>query len=158
MRIELDMYQTMAVAVLALMLGRYLRKKCWLLERFCIPAPVIGGVIFAVATCICYVTGIAEFVFDDILKEVFMVFFFTSVGFQANLKVLKSGGKSMIIFLGLVIGRLDSDDGRTRYGGCVWSRAGGLRNFRSDDGLYGGSDVWPGGRQRDGRTARRTAG
>ena len=69
-RIELDMYQTMAVAVLALMLGRYLRKKCWLLERFCIPAPVIGGVIFAVATCICYVTGIAEFVFDDILKEV----------------------------------------------------------------------------------------
>ena len=101
MRIELDMYQTMAVAVLALMLGRYLRKKCWLLERFCIPAPVIGGVIFAVATCICYVTGIAEFVFDDILKEVFMVFFFTSVGFQANLKVLKSGGKSMIVFLGL---------------------------------------------------------
>ena len=102
-RIELDMYQTMAVAVLALMLGRYLRKKCWLLERFCIPAPVIGGVIFAVATCICYVTGIAEFVFDDILKEVFMVFFFTSVGFQANLKVLKSGGKSMIVFLGLII-------------------------------------------------------
>ena len=70
MRIELDMYQTMAVAVLALMLGRYLRKKCWLLERFCIPAPVIGGVIFAVATCICYVTGIAEFVFDDILKRI----------------------------------------------------------------------------------------
>ena len=32
-----------------------------------------------------------------------MVFFFTSVGFQANLKVLKSGGKSLIIFLGLVI-------------------------------------------------------
>ena len=32
-----------------------------------------------------------------------MVFFFTSVGFQANLKVLKSGGKSLAIFLGLVI-------------------------------------------------------
>ena len=32
-----------------------------------------------------------------------MVFFFTSVGFQANLKVLKSGGKSLIVFLGLVV-------------------------------------------------------
>ena len=32
-----------------------------------------------------------------------MVFFFTSVGFQANLKLLKSGGKSLIVFLGLVI-------------------------------------------------------
>ena len=57
----------------------------------------------AVFTCLCYVTGIAEFEFDDILKEVCMVFFFTSVGFQANLKGAESGGKSLIIFLGLVV-------------------------------------------------------
>ena len=93
----------MAVAVLVLMLGKFLKKRVNFLERFCIPAPVIGGVIFAVFTCICYVTGVAEFTFDDILKEVCMVFFFTSVGFQANLKVLRSGGKAMIVFLGLVI-------------------------------------------------------
>ena len=103
MKIELDMYQTMAVAVHVLMLGKFLKKRVNFLERFCIPAPVIGGVIFAVFTCICYVTGVAEFTFDDILKEVCMVFFFTSVGFQANLKVLRSGGKAMIVFLGLVI-------------------------------------------------------
>ena len=104
MKIQLDMYQTIAAAVLVLMLGKYLKRKCSILEKFCIPAPVIGGVIFAVFTCICYVTGIAEFSFDDILKDVCMVFFFTSVGFQANLKVLKSGGKALIVFLGLVIG------------------------------------------------------
>ena len=103
MIIELDMYQTLAIAVVVLMLGKFLRKKCSLLEKFCIPAPVVGGVLFAVFTCVCYVTGIVEFTFDDILKEVCMVFFFTSVGFQANLKVLKSGGKSLIVFLGLVI-------------------------------------------------------
>ena len=101
--IHLDMYQTIAAAVVALMLGKFLRKRVNILERFCIPAPVIGGVVFAVLTCVCYVTGIAEFSFDDILKEVCMVFFFTSVGFQANLKVLKSGGKALIVFLGLVI-------------------------------------------------------
>lgn len=103
MKIQLDMYQTIAVAVVVLMLGNFLKKKINILERFCIPAPVIGGIIFAIFTCVCYVTGIAEFSFDDILKEVCMVFFFTSVGFQANLKVLKSGGKSLIVFLGLVI-------------------------------------------------------
>ena len=95
MKIELDMYQTIAVAVVVLMLGKFLKTKFSILERFCIPAPVIGGVLFAVFTCLCYVTGIVEFSFDDILKEVCMVFFFTSVGFQANLKVLKSGGKSI---------------------------------------------------------------
>ena len=103
MIIELDMYQTLAIAVVVLMLGKFLRKKCSLLEKFCIPAPVVGGVLFAVFTCVCYVTGIVEFTFDDILKEVCMVFFFTSVGFQANLKVLKSGGRSMLVFLSLVI-------------------------------------------------------
>lgn len=103
MKIQLDMYQTLAVAVLVLLLGNYLKKKIYFLQKFCIPAPVIGGLIFAIMTCICYVTGIAEFSFDDTLREVCMVLFFTSVGFQANLKVLKSGGKSLIVFLGLVI-------------------------------------------------------
>lgn len=103
MKIQLDMYQTLAAAVLVLLLGNYLKKKIFFLQKFCIPAPVIGGLIFAIMTCICYVTGIAEFSFDDTLREVCMVFFFTSVGFQANLKVLKSGGKSLIVFLGLVI-------------------------------------------------------
>lgn len=103
MEIHLNMYQTLAVAVLVLMLGAFLRKKIRFLEKFCIPAPVIGGLLFAIFTCICYSTGVAEFSFDDTLREVCMVFFFTSVGFQANLKVLKSGGKAMAVFLGLVI-------------------------------------------------------
>ena len=94
MKIQLDMYQTLAAAVLVLMLGAYLKSKIHFLEQFCIPAPVVGGLLFAIFTCICYVTGVAEFSFDDTLREVCMVFFFTSVGFQANLKVLKSGGIS----------------------------------------------------------------
>ena len=103
MNITLDMYQTIAVAVVALMLGKFLRNRIYFLEKFCIPSPVIGGLIFAVFTCVCYTTGIAEFSFDDTLKEVCMVFFFTSVGFQANLKVLKQGGKSLAVFLILVL-------------------------------------------------------
>lgn len=103
MKIQLDMYQTLAIAVLVLMLGTFLKKRIFFLEKFCIPSPVIGGLLFAIFTCICYSTGLAEFPFDDTLREVCMVFFFTSVGFQANLKVLKNGGKSLAVFLGLVI-------------------------------------------------------
>ena len=103
MEIQIDMYQTLAVSVLVLILGQFLKKRINFLEKFCIPAPVIGGLLFAVLTCVCYSLGIAEFTFDDMLREVCMVFFFTSVGFQANLKVLKSGGKSLFIFLGLVV-------------------------------------------------------
>ncbi|BAK47065.1 hypothetical protein CXIVA_10980 [Clostridium sp. SY8519] len=98
-----NMYQTLALAVVVLLLGKFLRKKIRFLEKFCIPAPVVGGLVFAVFSCILYASGIIELNFDDTLREVCMVFFFTSVGFQANLKVLKSGGKALGIFLALVI-------------------------------------------------------
>jgi ESS family glutamate:Na+ symporter len=103
MSIKMDMYQTLALAVVALMIGNWLRRKVDFLVKFSIPAPVVGGLVFAIATCVLHVTGILDVSFDDTLREVCMVFFFTSVGFQANMKVLKSGGKDLIIFLVLVI-------------------------------------------------------
>ena len=151
--------------------------------KFCIPAPVIGGVIFAVFTCICYVTGIAEFSFDDILKDVCMVFFFTSVGFQANLKVLKSGGKALIVFLGLVIGLNSARISwqwvlRNFFRSALWWvyalvpfrwwEATGLPcgfgpiledfgNLRSYDPLYRGRYLRPDCRQHDGRPFGKTS-
>lgn len=101
--IKFDMYQTLALAVAALLLGTWLRKKITFLTRFCIPAPVVGGLVFAIVTCILHSCGIVDVTFDDTLREVCMVFFFTSVGFQANMKVLKSGGKDLAVFLVLVI-------------------------------------------------------
>ena len=103
MEIQIDMYQTLALSVVVLMLGQFLKQKIYFLEKFCIPAPVVGGLIFSILTCIFHALGIVEFTFDDTLREVCMVFFFTSVGFQANLKVLKSGGKALAFFLVLVI-------------------------------------------------------
>ena len=110
MEVQLDMYQTLAASVLVLMLGSYLKQQIHVLEKFCIPAPVVGGLLFAIVTCICYSSGFMEISFDDTLREVCMVFFFTSVGFQANLKVLKSGGRSLIVFLGLVIALIFSQN------------------------------------------------
>jgi glutamate:Na+ symporter, ESS family len=97
--LTLDMYQTLALAVCVLFIGALLKKKIKFLEKFCIPAPVVGGLLFAVLSCALYAAGIVEFSFDETLKTVCMVMFFTSVGFQANLKVLKSGGLSLVIFL-----------------------------------------------------------
>lgn len=97
------MYQTLAAAVGVLFLGGFLKHKIKLLEHFCIPSPVIGGMLFALLSLGLYASGVVEFDFDETLKTVCMVIFFTSVGFQANLRILKSGGLSLVIFLGCVI-------------------------------------------------------
>ena len=98
-KVSLDMYQTLAVAVVVLFIGGWLKKRIKLLETFCVPSPVVGGLLFAILSCVLYAAGVMELTFDETLKTVCMVMFFTSVGFQANLKVLKSGGISLLIFL-----------------------------------------------------------
>ena len=97
--VSFDMYQTMAIAVAMLYLGVWLKKRITALEKFCIPAPVVGGLLFAILSCTLYAAGIMEFSFDETLKTVCMVIFFTSVGFQANIRILKSGGVGLVIFL-----------------------------------------------------------
>lgn len=46
--IELDLYQATAVAALVLLLGRVLVSKIAILRKYCIPAPVVGGFIYAI--------------------------------------------------------------------------------------------------------------
>ncbi len=103
MTLTLDMIQSMALAVVILMAGQAIRKRVSFLERFCIPAPVIGGIIFALFTLVMKQTGVLEFQFDTTLQKVFMTAFFTTVGFTASFKLLKKGGKQVMIFLILAI-------------------------------------------------------
>lgn len=105
-----DMYQTLLIAVLALLLGNFIRKRIPFFKKFCIPAPVIGGLIVSIVTCILYATGVVAVAFDDSFREICMVFFFTSVGFQANLKALKAGGKGILILLILLVALITSQN------------------------------------------------
>lgn len=93
------MYQTLALAVVVLVFGANLKKQIKLLEKFCIPSPVVGGIVFAFISCILYKLNVLEFSFDETLKSICMMVFFTSVGFNANLKILKSGGINLVLLL-----------------------------------------------------------
>ena len=97
--IELNMYQAIAVAVLMLLLGRMMVSKIAFLRRYCIPAPVVGGLVFAIIHMILRSAGVLEFQLDTTLQSVFMTAFFCSVGYMAAFKELKKGGVGVIKFL-----------------------------------------------------------
>ena len=101
--IELDMIQTAGIGALALIVGMVLTRKVGFLQRFCVPSPVSGGIIFSLLTLALYVWGNVEVSFDGTLKDVFMLAFFTSVGFQSDLKVIKQGGRMLVIMLALLV-------------------------------------------------------
>ena len=101
--IELDMIQTAGIGALALIVGMVLTRKVAFLQKFCVPSPVSGGIIFSLITLILYGWCNVEVSFDGTLKDVFMLAFFTSVGFQSDLKVIKQGGKLLVIMLALLV-------------------------------------------------------
>lgn len=103
MLLKLDMIQTIALAVVVLFLGQTLRKRVSFLEKYCIPAPVIGGLIFAILALALKQTGVLTFEMDTTLQKVLMTAFFTTVGFTASLKLLKKGGIQVFVFLGLAV-------------------------------------------------------
>ena len=93
------MIQTVGLAVIILILGRLLRKKVKFFETYCIPSPVVGGFLFAIINLILRETNLVIFEFDNTLQSFFMTLFFTSIGFNASWRLLKVGGRKVVMFL-----------------------------------------------------------
>lgn len=103
MIIQLDMVQSISLAVILLLLGEFLVKKINFLSKYCIPAPVVGGLLFSILALILKQNNIMEFIIDDTLQTLTMTIFFTSVGFSASFELLKNGGIKVFLFLGTAI-------------------------------------------------------
>lgn len=110
MELKLDIFQTMALVTVVFYLGTYLRKKVRFLSKYCIPAPVVGGLLFALVMLFFKVTNLATIIIDTTLQNLFMTTFFASVGFTASFKILKNGGIKVAMFLGIAVLLVISQD------------------------------------------------
>ena len=81
MVISLNLTQSVFLGVLVFLLGSFIVKKVPFLERYCIPAPVVGGLLFSIFHLIGVQTGTYSFTFDMALKDFFMIAFFCTIGF-----------------------------------------------------------------------------
>lgn len=104
--IHLDTLTTLVAATLVLLLGRKLVHSISLLKRYTIPEPVAGGLLVAIALLILKKSMDLEFDFDMSLRDPLMLAFFATIGLNANLASLRSGGKVLGLFLLVVIGLL----------------------------------------------------
>lgn len=101
MAIELNMYHAVAVAAVLYWLGDKLIRRVAFFARYCIPAPLVGGLIFAALNTFLYAASLPYITFDSTLQTVFMTMFFTSVGFTVSIPLLVKGGKAVILLLAL---------------------------------------------------------
>ncbi|MBG9456225.1 sodium:glutamate symporter [Lysinibacillus sphaericus] len=96
--IEFNQITTVFLAVALFALGSWLINKIGFLKRFCIPAPVVGGLLFAALATILKTTDVIEISLDTSLQSLFMITFFTTIGLGASFKLVKLGGKLLVIY------------------------------------------------------------
>lgn len=99
MELELDMYQSAAVGALVLVIGGFLVMKSPLLRKFCIPAAVVGGLLFSIVMLFLHEGDVVGITFDETIKDICMRVFFCSVGFMASFSMLRSGGRILVIMI-----------------------------------------------------------
>jgi len=99
--LNMDMVATLALSLILLLLGYQIRKKVFFFERFCIPAPVIGGLLFSILAFIFIKSNAIAFKMDTTFQSPFMIAFFTTVGLGGSFKLLKKGGILLIVYWAL---------------------------------------------------------
>ncbi|MFI3135090.1 sodium/glutamate symporter [Staphylococcus warneri] len=97
--IELDAITTLCLACILYLIGQTIINHVSILRRICIPAPVIGGLIFAILVAVLDSFNIVKIKLDaSFIQDFFMLAFFTTIGLGASLKLFKVGGKVMLLY------------------------------------------------------------
>lgn len=97
--LNLNLYGSVAMAAALYWLGNVIMKRVPLFGKYCIPAPLVGGLVFALLNTSLYAVGLPHFTFDSTLQNVFMNMFFATVGFSVSLPLLLKGGKAVAVIL-----------------------------------------------------------
>ena len=94
-----NMAETIAFAIVLLLIGRKIKEHVTFLQKFFIPAPVGGGTLFSIILLIGHQTETFTINFNSDIRVLLMTAFFTTIGFSASLSLLKKGGIGVLIFL-----------------------------------------------------------
>ena len=96
--VSLNLIQTLGLGAVVYYLGVLLKKRLRLLDRLNIPAAVVGGLLFAFI-----ILGARDRLLnlrlDTSAQSLFMVAFFTTIGMNASVPLLKAGGRGVVVFL-----------------------------------------------------------
>ena len=99
LEMNFNMAETIAFAIVLLLIGRKIKEHVTFLQKFFIPAPVVGGTLFSIILLIGHQTETFTINFNSDIRVLLMTAFFTTIGFSASLSLLKKGGIGVLIFL-----------------------------------------------------------
>ncbi len=101
--LQVGPFVTATVGIIVLFIGKRLNDSFAFLREFSIPEPVTGGLLFSLVTALVYATSNIAIDFTLGARDFLLVYFFTTIGINASVKDLLSGGKPLVILLVITI-------------------------------------------------------
>lgn len=96
--LDLNIVSTLILSIVLYLFGNFLTNKIYILNKLCIPSPVVGGLTFSLFVFILEYFKLINISMNTLLMPYFMSFFFTIVGLNVSFKLLKKGGRVLIIY------------------------------------------------------------
>lgn len=101
--LELDLLGTLALATALFFIGQFIVRRSAFLQRYSIPVPVVGGVLFALVLAGASLVADVEFRMDDAPRDPLLLAFFATLGLGADVRSLVRGGWKLVILIGLFV-------------------------------------------------------
>lgn len=102
--LHIGSFMAVTIGILVLFVGRRINSMSSLLRELSIPEPVTGGILFSLLFLLIYTTTSVQVEFNLTARNILLVYFFTTIGINANIKDLLKGGLPLIILLAITIG------------------------------------------------------
>ncbi len=136
--IQFDSFVTLTLGIIVLFIGIKITARIGFLQKYNIPEPVTGGIFASLAALALYLVGGWEVEYDLFTRDVFLIYFFTTIGINARFAQLLAGGKPLLLLLGLTLTYLVIQDTVGFFSALAIGQPGGVGLLVGSASLAGG--------------------
>ena len=108
--LQIDEFVTLTLGIIVLFVGIKVTDRIEFLKKYNIPEPVTGGIVASLLGLLAYLAFDLEIEFSLYVRDILLIYFFTTIGINARFAQLLAGGKPLLIFLMLTLGYLTVQD------------------------------------------------
>ncbi|MEM9168864.1 MAG: sodium/glutamate symporter [Pseudomonadota bacterium] len=109
-QIDVDGYLSFTVGMIVFFAGKRINEAVPLLKEYNIPDSVTGGICASMVGLLLYVGTGAALNYDLAPRDLLLIYFFTTIGLNASIRDLVSGGRPLVILLVLTLGYIVIQD------------------------------------------------
>nr|WP_255095158.1 sodium/glutamate symporter [Synechococcus sp. J7-Johnson] len=100
---EIADFATFNIAIVVLAVGRWLNQRFAVLRQYNIPEPVSSGLLVCLLLALVHAVSGLEINFNLDTRDFLLLYFFATIGLNADVKTLLLGGRPLLLLVGLTV-------------------------------------------------------